>query len=143
MSSRRLNRAAAAARLSSSALATALVLIGLLHAGTGHAQASAPAAAAPKTDSESAADAREAAEEEQDEILVTAHRQKGAVATDIKPETTLNSTAIRALGAADLDEVFDAIAPEIKNGQSEAGSKATAASIVLVNGQRIAGFNSI
>jgi hypothetical protein len=143
MSSRRLIRAGAAARLSSSSGGAALALICLLNAGTSHAQTAATAGAGTKTDRESAADAKEAAEEEQDEILVTAHRQKGAVATDIKPETTLNSTAIRALGAADLDEVFEAIAPEIKNGQSDAGSKAAAASIVLVNGQRIAGFNSI
>ncbi len=134
MSSRRLIRAVATARASSSGAVIALALIGLFDAGSGHARASATATAAPKADAESSADAKETAEEANDDILIVAHRQKGAIASDVKPETMLNSTAIRALGAADLEEVFEDLAPEIKNGQSGPGSKGTPASIVLVNG---------
>jgi hypothetical protein len=140
MNNRRLNPAVATARASSTAIAAALAV--LLHPGAVHAQAAAPAASA-HGDDESAADAREAAEEARDEILVVAHRQKGAVASDIPPETTLNSTAVRALGAADLEEVLEDLAPEIKTGRSDPGGKGAPPSIVLVNGQRIAGFSSI
>src|SRR3954451_3109387 len=108
MSNRRLSRAGAAR---ASASGGTLALLCLLQAGAGHAQASATANA--KSDAQTAADAKEAAAEARDEILVVAHRQKGAVAADVRPETTLNSTAIRALGAADLEEVFEDIAPEI------------------------------
>ncbi|HEY0185336.1 MAG TPA: hypothetical protein VGC09_21250, partial [Rhodopila sp.] len=87
-------------------------------------------------------DAAEAAEAAKDEILVTAHRQHGAVATDIPPEVSLNSAAIGALGAADLNEVFEDLAPEFGSGGGVSG-KAGQTPIVLVNGQRIAGFSSI
>ena len=143
MSSRRPIMAVAAARASASAGVLSLALASLLHAAPALAQNGTTITAAAPNEAESAADAKEAAEEAQDEILVVANRQKGAVATTIKPETTLNSTAIRALGAADLTEVFEDLAPEIKSGKSDAGEKTAAPSIVLVNGQRIAGFNSI
>ncbi len=73
---------------------------------------------------------------------MTGHRQYGAVATEVPPEATLNSQTIGALGAADLNEVFEDLTPEIKNGDSDAGKNAPTP-IVLVNGQRIAGFSSI
>ncbi len=114
----------------------------LLVAAPARAQTVAPAPAAPSSDSFSKADATEAAEAAKDEILVTAHQQHGAVATDIPPQVTINSAAISALGAADLQEVFDLFAPEFRNGQSAPG-KAGDTPIVLVNGQRIAGFAAI
>lgn len=114
------------------------LLLCFLCAATGQAQ-NAPL---PAKDSVAAADAAEDAAEAKDQILVVGHRQFGAVATAIPPEVVLNSTAIRALGAADLDEVFRDLAPEIGNGASR--SPGTAGTpVVLVNGQRIAGFNSI
>ncbi len=131
-----------AARARSGGRGAALLLLCGLSAGTGHAQDAAPAAGAPQKNSLSAADAAEAAEEAKDEILVTGHQQHGAVATDIPPETSLNATAIHALGAADLEEVFEDLAPEIKNSSTEAGAQSQTP-IVLVNGQRIAGFSSI
>lgn len=114
----------------------------LLVAAPAGAQTVAPAPAGPSSDSFSKADAAEAAEAAKDEILVTAHQQHGAVATDIPPQVTINSAAIAALGAADLNEVFELFAPEFRNGQSEPG-KAGETPIVLVNGQRIAGFAAI
>ena len=115
----------------------AALILGFLCAGTGQAQT----APAPSKDSVAAADAAEEAAEAKDQILVVGHRQFGAVATEIPPEVILNSTAIRALGAADLDEVFRDLAPEIGNGPGRTGT--AGAPVVLVNGQRIAGFNSI
>ncbi len=43
---------------------------------------------------------------------MTAHRQYGAVATDVPAEAMLNSQTIGALGAADLNEVFEDLALE-------------------------------
>jgi hypothetical protein len=134
------------ARLSASVCSAALLVAGLWTA-PGQAQAVAPGGAAPATSGAqgqnfSAMDAAEAAEAAKDEILVTANRQHGAVATDIPPEVSINSAAIGALGAADLNEVFEDFAPEFRNGLSEPG-KGAQTPIVLVNGQRIAGFSSI
>lgn len=133
----------AGAGLSSPGCGAALLLIGSLYAGPGWAQ-NAPSTAKPSPgNSQSAADRAEEEEEHLDDILVTAHRQHGAIASDVPPEVKLNSTAIRALGAADLEEVLEDLAPEIKNGQAETGKNANQVPIVLVNGQRIAGFDTI
>ena len=131
-----------AARLSLSLRRAALLVAGSLYATAIHAQSTAPAGAAPANGGFAKMDAAEANEEAKDAILVTAHQQHGAVATDLPPEVTLNSAAIGALGAADLNEVFEDLAPEFRNGASEPG-KARPTPIVLVNGQRIAGFSSI
>jgi hypothetical protein len=128
------------ARARASSVASGTFLLLLCSAGAGHAQ-DAPAAAGAKT-SLAKQDAAEANEEARDEILVTAHRQHGAVATDIPPEVSLNSMAIHALAAADLQEVFEDLAPEIGSGEGKAATPGKAP-IVLVNGQRIAGFSSI
>ncbi|UAK25821.1 porin family protein [Sphingomonas nostoxanthinifaciens] len=88
------------------------------------------------------ADATEAATAAQDEILVTGHVQRGAVATNVPPEVSLNSAVIQSLGAADLTEVFRELAPEIGATPGTSGAQRGPA-IVLVNGQRIAGFSSI
>jgi hypothetical protein len=129
------------ARLSSS-ICGAAVVAGSLFATTAQAQSAPAAAPAPTGDKFSAMDAAEAAAAAKDEILVTAHRQHGAVATDIPPEVSLNASAIGALGAADLNEVFEDLGPEFSNGETAPG-KGAATPIVLVNGQRIAGFSSI
>jgi len=131
-----------AARLSLSLRRAALLLTGSLTATAIHAQSAPSGNGAPASGNFAKMDAAEAAEEAKDAILVTAHQQHGAVATDLPPEVTLNSAAIGALGAADLNEVFEDLAPEFRNGASEPG-KTRPTPIVLVNGQRIAGFSSI
>lgn len=139
MKSRRRGKLAAVARVSRSA-GTALSLLCGLYPAMARAQHAVPAA--PGKDSIAAADTAEAVKEAQDEILVVGHRQKGAVATEVKPEVTLNSTAIKALGAADLTEVFRDLAPELGDTPTKAAKQGNPP-IVLVNGQRIAGFASI
>src|SRR5689334_17575767 len=133
-------RAMTAARLSLSLRRAALLLTGSLTATAIHAQSAPSGNGAPASGNFAKMDAAEAAEEAKDAILVTAHQQHGAVATDLPPEVTLNSAAIGALGAADLNEVFEDLAPEFRNGASEPG-KTRPTPIVLVNGQRIAGFS--
>ncbi|MDB5737592.1 MAG: hypothetical protein JWO65_1260, partial [Sphingomonas bacterium] len=129
------------ARAWASLLARGAFLVLLCGAKGSHAQATATVADG-AAKSLAKQDAAEATEEAKDEILVTAHRQHGAVATDIPPEVSLNSTAIHALAAADLQEVFDDLAPEIGSGEGKSAAPGKAP-IVLVNGQRIAGFSSI
>lgn len=113
-----------------------------LYAGAAHAQAVAPVTPAAKPDSAEAEDAAQAAEESQNAIVVTGQRLRGAVATEVPPEVSIGAPAIRALGAADLDEVFEDLAPEIAGG-GDGSTKQAPDAIVLVNGQRIAGFSSI
>ena len=125
--------------------AAALVALCGVYVGPAHAQAAAPALSAKS--SEAAEAAADAAEDAKDAIVVTGQPKRGAVATEVPPETTLNATAIHALGAADLDEVFTDLAPEIGTGAGGASGNGTIRSgqapIVLVNGQRISGFSSI
>lgn len=143
MNGRRQIVAALAARTWSGRCGAALLLACGVAPGAVRAQTPAPVAPdAVKPNAASKAEAAEATEDAQDEILVTAHRQRGALKTDVPPEVSISSTAIRALGAADLDEVFELIAPEIRSGQSAPG-QTTTNPVVLVNGQRIAGFDSI
>jgi hypothetical protein len=137
----------AAAMMSRMALTTRGAAFAVLAwAGAAQAQTPAPAATpgavAPSKDPFVAADAAESKEAAQDDILVTAHRQHGAVATQVPPEASINSAAISALGATDLKEVFETLGPEISDGRADPGQPAAGA-IVLVNGQRIAGFDSI
>jgi hypothetical protein len=120
----------------------ALILLCGLHAAAGQAQDAPALPAQPQKNSLEAADAAEAASAAQDEILVTGHRQYGAATTEIPPEVSLNAAAIQALGAADLTEVFRDIAPEIGESPDKTADQGKPP-VVLVNGQRIAGFSSI
>jgi len=86
--------------------------------------------------------AGDAADSSDSTILVMGHHQYGSVATDLPAEAHLNATAISALGAADVNEVFADLAPEFKSGLSMPGA-ATQTPIVLVNGQRIASFSAV
>ena len=132
----------AVGRASPGGRSAALLLAVGLYAGAAHAQTVVPAPAAQSKDSVNAEDAAQAAEDAQNAIVVTGQRQRGSVATEVPPEASIGATAIRALGAADLDEVFEDLSPEINSGGSGIAKQAPAA-VVLVNGQRIAGFSSI
>ncbi len=70
-------------------------------------------------------------------IVVKGQRPRGSVVTDIPPEASVNVAVIKAFNAVDLNEVFADLAPEIGNGGTGQPP------IVLVNGQRIAGFSTI
>jgi iron complex outermembrane receptor protein len=119
-----------------------LLLVASLYAGTAYAQTVAAAPVAPPKSSADAEDAAADADDAQSAIVVTGQRQRGSVATEVPAEASISATAIRALGAADLDEVFQDLAPEITSG-GDPTSKSAPAAVVLVNGQRIAGFSSV
>jgi iron complex outermembrane receptor protein len=134
-------RVPGATRLSSSACSF-LWIANIMGAVPAVAQNAVAGAKSAPSHGLAAMDAAEAAEAAKDEIVVTGQQQHGAVATDVSPEVKLNAATISALGAADLNEVFEDLAPEFRSGASPPG-KAAQTPIVLVNGQRIAGFSSI
>jgi hypothetical protein len=88
----------------------------------------APAAAQPADDT---------ADEE--EIVVTGARPRGSVIGDIPPENTLDARDVRATGATNINELLDAIAPQIGSAQGRSAGRP----VLLLNGQRISSFREM
>ena len=95
-----------------------------------------PAAAAP---ADANAEAPGAASEDPHEIVVTGQRLRGEVEGNIRPEQRLDENAIRSYGATTIGELVDALAPQTRSGRGRSGGPP----VVLLNGQRIAGFGEI
>ena len=98
------------------AAGASLALPALAEAPIGPAAASAvaeqPAEAAPPA----SADYEE--EEDQyseDEIIVTAPRLAGQLATDIRAEAELDEAAIASYGASSIEELLDALEPQTRS----------------------------
>jgi len=72
-------------------------------------------------------------------IVVTGSKPAGSVIGDIPPENTLDSRDVRATGATDINELLDAIAPQIGSAQGRGGERP----ILLLNGQRISSFREL
>jgi hypothetical protein len=102
--------------------------------GAAHAQ-EAPAAPQGATQPSPAAD--EYGEEE--EIVVTGQRARGSVVGDVPPEKTFDSRDVRATGATNIDELLEAIAPEIGSARGRGGERP----VLLLNGQRISSFREL
>lgn len=79
------------------------------------------------------------AEDEEEEIVVTGQRERGAVQGDIPPEIQLRPADIRALGASTIAEVLEAIAPQVGSSRGRGGGQP----VVLLGGRRISGFAEI
>lgn len=79
------------------------------------------------------------ADVEGDEIVVTGGRLPGAVIGDIQPEVILDGRAIRAYGAATIDELLQELAPLTGSIQGRGAGQP----VVLVSGRRISGFREI
>jgi len=73
--------------------------------------------------------------EGEEEIVVSAQRQRGAVVGDIKPELQLNPADIRALGTSSVTELLAELAPQLGGGDAQP--------VVLLEGRRISGFREI
>ncbi len=99
------------------------------------AQEATPAAGTPAEPV--APDADEFGEEE--EIIVTGSRPRGSVIGDIPPENTLNSRDVRATGATDINELLEALAPQIGSARGRDAGRP----ITLLNGQRISSFREL
>jgi hypothetical protein len=93
---------------------------------------------APTTPSDQA-DTPEAGEDGGD-IVVTGQKPRGSVIGDIPPENTLSSRDIRATGATSVTELLAAIAPQTGSARGRGGDGGP---VILINGQRISGFQEI
>jgi hypothetical protein len=74
-----------------------------------------------------------------EEIVVTGQRARGSVVGDIPPENVLDSRDVRATGATNINELLDAIAPQIGSAQGRGGERP----VLLLNGQRVSGFREL
>ena len=78
-------------------------------------------------------------EEEENGIVITGQRARGSVVGDIPPERTLDSRDVRATGATNINELLEALAPEIGSARGRQGGRP----ITLLNGRRISGFREL
>jgi len=79
------------------------------------------------------------AEEDSQAIVVTGTKPRGSVIGDIPPENTLNSRDIQATGATDINQLLDAIAPQVGSARGRGGERP----VMLLNGQRISSFREL
>lgn len=70
------------------------------------------------------------------EVVITASRRRGDVATDVAPELELDAADIQAYGASDIAQLLEFLEPVTTS--SRGGSP-----VFLVNGRRISGFREI
>src|SRR3954453_14637534 len=76
---------------------------------------------------------------EEEQIVVTGQRPAGSVVGDIPPQNTLDSRDIRATGATNINELLEALAPQIGSSQGRGGERP----VLLLNGQRISSFREL
>ena len=76
---------------------------------------------------------------DEEEIVVTGQRARGAVVGDIPPEKTLNAGDVRATGATNISELLAALAPEIGSSRGRGGN----GPVLLLNGQRVSSFREL
>jgi iron complex outermembrane recepter protein len=87
------------------------------------------------------ADAPAAMEElgEEEDIVVTGQRERGAVIGDIPPEVRLTPADIRSYGVNSVAELLEELAPQTRSGRG----RGEGAPVTLLNGLRISGFAEI
>ncbi len=71
-------------------------------------------------------------------IVVTGQR-RGSVIGDIPPENILNAGDVRATGATSIEELLEALAPQLGSARGRGGGRP----ILLLNGQRVSGFREL
>jgi len=84
-------------------------------------------------------DAGAMGDEEEEEIVITGARPRGAALGDIAPLETLDSRDVRATGATNITELLSALAPQIGSAQGRGAE----GPVLLLNGQRISGFREL
>jgi hypothetical protein len=99
---------------------------------------SAPAASTPAPTDTSGADAIDDVLDEAP-IVIQGTRARGSVVGDIPPENTLDARDVRATGATNINELLDALAPQIGSAQGRGGERP----VLLLNGQRISSFREL
>ena len=79
-----------------------------------------------------------------DDIIVTAQVQRGAVVTDIPPVLELDEQAVESYGASSIGDLLTALAPQTGGAGGRGGGRGGGGGpVVLLNGQRISGFREI
>jgi hypothetical protein len=76
---------------------------------------------------------------EEEDIVITGQRPRGSVVGDIPPENTLDARDVRATGATNINELLEALAPQIGSVRGRGGEQP----VLLLNGQRISGFREL
>lgn len=78
-------------------------------------------------------------EEDSQTIVVTGAKPRGSVVGDIPPENTLTSQDVRATGATDINELLQAIEPQIGSARGRGEGRP----IMLLNGLRVSSFREL
>lgn len=73
------------------------------------------------------------------EIVVTGQRPRGSVIGDVPPERTFSPLDIRAYGASNLEELLQAVGPQVRSNRGRENGDP----VVLLNGRRISSFAEI
>ncbi len=76
-------------------------------------------------------------QDDEDDLVVTGHRQRGALDTPVKPEVQIPSRAIRAFGVTSVAEVLEQLEPQTR------GAKPNGSPAVLVDGKRISSMAEV
>jgi len=76
---------------------------------------------------------------DEEPIVVQGTRARGSVIGDIPPANVLDSRDVRATGATNINDLLDALAPQIGSSQGRGGERP----LILLNGQRISSFREL
>jgi hypothetical protein len=76
---------------------------------------------------------------DEEAIVIQGTRARGSVVGDIPPENILDSRDVRATGATNINDLLDALAPQIGSAQGRGGERP----VLLLNGQRISSFREM
>ena len=76
---------------------------------------------------------------DEDAIVIQGTRARGSVIGDIPPQNILTSRDVRATGATSIDDLLEALAPQIGSSQGRGGERP----VMLLNGQRISSFREM
>src|SRR6478672_8366783 len=76
---------------------------------------------------------------DEEPIVVQGTRARGSVVGDIPPQNILDSRDVRATGATSINDLLDALAPQIGSAQGRGSERP----ILLLNGQRISSFREV
>lgn len=78
-------------------------------------------------------------ETEDGAIVITGEKPRGAALGDMAPLEVLDSRDIRATGATNINELLEALAPQLGSAQGRGGERP----ILLLNGKKISGFREL
>ncbi|HXS50185.1 MAG TPA: TonB-dependent receptor plug domain-containing protein [Sphingomicrobium sp.] len=76
---------------------------------------------------------------DEEPIVVQGTRARGSVVGDIPPVNVLDSRDVRATGATNINDLLDALAPQIGSSQGRGGERP----LILINGQRVSSFREL